>query len=54
MTDVEKLSDLWKPYDDRLMQSYPVRNRVNQVQNDDADCAKPIDVTGSPQDHLFA
>jgi hypothetical protein len=31
-----------KPFDPALMR-YPVSTRVNQVQNDDADCAKPLE-----------
>jgi hypothetical protein len=28
-------------------------SRVNQVQNDDADCAKPVELESAPQDQLF-
>ena len=54
MTNVEALADLLRPYDARLMRSYPVSNRVNQVQNDDAECCKPIELERPPQRQLFA
>jgi putative SOS response-associated peptidase YedK len=36
------LSEMLRPYDAMLMKRYPVSTRINSVQNDDADCAKPI------------
>lgn len=36
------------------MRRYPVSTRVNQVQNDDAECAKPIELEPTPQGQLFA
>jgi len=53
MTDVEALSDLLKPYDARLMRCYPVSARINQVANDDQECAAPITLESSPQGQLF-
>jgi putative SOS response-associated peptidase YedK len=53
MTDVEALADLLKPFDARSMRSYPVSNRVNQVQNDDAGCSAPVDLEATPQGQLF-
>ena len=53
MTSVEALADLLKPFDARLMRSYPVSNRVNRVQNDDADCAAAINLESPPQRQLF-
>jgi putative SOS response-associated peptidase YedK len=53
MTNVEVLSDLLKPFDARLMRSYAVSSRVNQVQNDDPECAKPVEPDVSPQGQLF-
>jgi putative SOS response-associated peptidase YedK len=35
------------------MRRYPVSNRVNQVQNDDADCAKPVELEVPAQSQLF-
>ena len=42
MKDGSRASALLKPYDARLMRCYPVSARVNQVQNDEAECAKPV------------
>jgi putative SOS response-associated peptidase YedK len=53
MTKGENVTALLKPYDARLMRLYPVSNRVNQVQNDDADCAAPITLKSPPQGQLF-
>jgi putative SOS response-associated peptidase YedK len=36
------------------MRRYPVRARVNQVQNDDADCAKPVELEVPAQSQLFS
>jgi SOS response associated peptidase (SRAP) len=35
MTNVEAASKLLKPFDARLMHSFPVSSRINQVANDD-------------------
>lgn len=35
------------------MRRYPVSTRVNQVQNDDAECAKPVELEPAPQGLLF-
>ena len=53
MTDVEALADLLKHFDARSMRSFPVSNRVNRVQNDDAGCSAPVDLEATPQRHLF-
>jgi putative SOS response-associated peptidase YedK len=54
MKDVSRASALWKPYDARLMRCYPVSARVNQVQNDEAECAKPVALdASSAQAQLF-
>src|SRR5271170_210464 len=39
MHDVRVVSDTLKPYDARMMRSYPVSSRVNSVANDDAECS---------------
>jgi putative SOS response-associated peptidase YedK len=52
MTNVEALSDLLKPFDARLMRSYSISSRVNQVANDDEACSKPIDIFEA-QSRLF-
>ena len=36
-----------KAFDPALMKRYPVSTRVNQVQNDYADCAKPLECGGA-------
>jgi putative SOS response-associated peptidase YedK len=41
MTNVDAACNLLKPYDARLMRSYPVSARVNSVANDDAECSTP-------------
>lgn len=47
VTDVDAISSLLKPYDARLMRSYPVSSRINQVANDDETCAAPVELTES-------
>ena len=54
MTNIDAISELLKPFDARLMRSYPVSSRVNQVQNDDEDCAKPVALDQPPQGQLFS
>lgn len=53
MTNVDAVSGLLKPFDARLMRAYPVSSRVNQVQNDDAECSRPVTPTQIPQGQLF-
>jgi len=36
------------------MRRYPVSTRVNHVQNDDEDCAKPVELETPAQGQLFA
>ena len=48
------LSQLLKPFDSRLMRCYPVSSRINQVQNDDPECSKPIKLPTRLQRQLFA
>ena len=40
-------------FDAGLMRRYPVSTRVNQVQNDDADCARPVEHSSTTQPRLF-
>lgn len=54
MNNIDALSEMLKPYDARAMRSYPVSYRVNHVANDDAECAKPIELQAPPQTRLFA
>ena len=37
-------SDLLKPYDARLMRSYPVSTRINHVANDDEECSARVEL----------
>jgi len=50
-TDPDRIKDLLKPLDARLMRKYPVSTRVNSVKNDDPACADPITIT--PTASLF-
>jgi putative SOS response-associated peptidase YedK len=52
-TNVAAVSDLLKPFAARLMRMFPVSNRINQVQNDDAECARPVELEPPPQASLF-
>ncbi len=44
MTNVEEVAALFKPFPADRMRTYPVSSRVNQVANDDAECAARVDV----------
>jgi putative SOS response-associated peptidase YedK len=54
MTDVEALTEFLRPFDTSLMRSYPVSTRVNQVQNDDAECCGRVELLGDSQHQLFS
>jgi putative SOS response-associated peptidase YedK len=52
--NVASVSEMLRPFEATMMKSYPVSTRVNQVLNDDADCAKPIELDmSSVQRPLF-
>jgi putative SOS response-associated peptidase YedK len=53
MKDVSVTSELLRPYDARLMRSYPVSTRINHVANDDEECARPVELA-KIQAHLFS
>ncbi|MGC2198454.1 MAG: SOS response-associated peptidase [Terriglobales bacterium] len=53
MQDVVAISELLKPYDARLMRSYPVSTRVNSVGNDDEGCCRRIEHVQT-QNSLFS
>ena len=53
MQNVAAVSELLKPYDSRLMRSYPISTRINHVANDDEDCSRPVELTET-QNRLFA
>jgi hypothetical protein len=46
-------SEMLKPYDARLMRSYPVSSRVNNVAHDDADCSAAVELADA-QARLFS
>jgi len=54
MTNVDAISDLLKPFDAKFMRAYPVSSRINQVQNDNEECARPVPLEQLSQGHLFA
>jgi putative SOS response-associated peptidase YedK len=45
MTNVEAVSEMFKPFNARLMRSYPVSTRINHVANYDAECSAPVELT---------
>jgi putative SOS response-associated peptidase YedK len=52
MQDGAAISELLRPYDARLMRCYPVSTRVNNVGNDDEECARPVEIAEA-QNQLF-
>ena len=52
MRDVAVLSEMLRPYDPRLMRSYPVSTRINVI-NDDEECSRPVELA-EMQHTLFA
>jgi len=53
MTNTAAVMEMVRPFDARRMRSYPVSSRVNQVQNDDAECSTPLTSEEAPQGELF-
>ena len=53
MQDVAAASELLRPYDARLMRSYPVSTRINHVANDDEPCSAPVELVQT-QSRLFS
>jgi len=53
MTNLAAASDLLKPFDARLMRSFPVSSRINSVANDDEECAAPVESVPA-QNRLFS
>jgi putative SOS response-associated peptidase YedK len=47
------VSGMLSPFDAALMRRYAVGSRVNQVQNDDAECAKPVELEALPTQTLL-
>ena len=52
MNNVDAVSDLLKPYAGPV-RAFAVSSRVNHVQNDDAECAHPMELQATPQSLLF-
>ena len=50
MQNVAAISELLKPYDARMMRSYPVSMRVNRVENDDEEYSRRVEIV---RDGLF-
>ena len=42
-----------KPYDARLVPSFPVSTKINHLANDDEECSRPVELAAI-QDRLFA
>jgi len=53
MQNVAAISELLKPYDARLMRSYPVGARINHVANDDEECSRVVEIA-EDQKPLFS
>ena len=53
MKDVGLVSELLKPFNARIMRSYPVSTRVNQVANDDEECSAPVQPVQTENHLLF-
>jgi len=52
-SDVAAVSEMLKPYDARVMRSFPVSSRVNHTANDDAECSVPVTAASPSQGQLF-
>jgi putative SOS response-associated peptidase YedK len=53
MSNASEVSELLKPFDAKLMRSYPVSSRINHVANDDAECSRPVEFAPT-QNRLFS
>jgi putative SOS response-associated peptidase YedK len=53
MTNVDAVSEMFKPFDARLMRCYPISTRINHVANDDEECSRPVE-DAPIQNRLFA
>ena len=45
MTDAQVVSELLKPFDVRVMRSYPISARITRVANDDVECSARVELT---------
>jgi putative SOS response-associated peptidase YedK len=53
VTDVDAIRDIFKPYDTDLMRRYPVNTKLNNSQNEGAECAAPVTLDTPIQARLF-
>jgi putative SOS response-associated peptidase YedK len=53
VNDAERVTELLKPLDAGLMRKYPVSARVGQVKNEDAECAKEIELPSVEQSGML-
>lgn len=53
MTDAATVTELLRPFGATRMRCYPVSSRINRVENDDPECAKPVELETPPQAQLF-
>lgn len=53
LTNVNAAVELLKPFDAESMRAYPVSARINHVQNDDPECATPVEMRPESQRCLF-
>jgi putative SOS response-associated peptidase YedK len=51
--DVGLVAELLKPFDARMMRSYPVSTRVNRVVNDDEECSAQVEFVQAQNQLLF-
>lgn len=53
LKDAAAITELLKPFDAGAMRCYPVSSRVNNVQNDDAECTQRVELKVPTQSRLF-
>jgi putative SOS response-associated peptidase YedK len=54
MKNVNVVTELLRPFDARLMRSFPVSDKVNRVINDDVECSVPVELKVQSQRDLFS
>lgn len=52
--DLTAVSEMLKPFEARVMRSYPVSTRINHTANDDIECAKAVEIEAPSQGQLFS
>jgi putative SOS response-associated peptidase YedK len=53
VTDFDAIRDILKPYDGDQMRRYPVSTKLNNSQNEGAECAAPVTLDTPVQAWLF-